>query len=348
MKMKLSEYRREFKQEIREFGDPLDEPDLSTLGKTFNDYLSDSQRLRDKIKVKRATDKHYREMNPREKELSILTWAEKENVRYLHETEPEVWTPERLAECYPISANGVRRLVRGSMRLRTVKEVRKHDEEIVRRLRELREGKMEVTEEMERRLKIRGMVEVRVGELGRNREQILDTDVPEELGEFGRLVGGKKKEGEGMEGKRVWKECYGEGEMVEELEGKEKVVELSREQLAKIMPVRKVMTFGEFEKRMEKSGGGKMAKDLEYMLEGIEKGRGEGEGVKVEEILEGLEKERGMDGKKVEKYRREGEHGGVVEVRLEGGRAYLWEQKTGYQVKKIFLGILAFKIGYGD
>lgn len=37
------------------------------------------------------------------KEPNMLTWSEKEQIRYLHQSEPEKWTPIVLAQSFPAS-----------------------------------------------------------------------------------------------------------------------------------------------------------------------------------------------------------------------------------------------------
>lgn len=39
------------------------------------------------------------------KEPSMLTWSEKQQIKYLNLRDPEKWTPESLAEGFPASPN---------------------------------------------------------------------------------------------------------------------------------------------------------------------------------------------------------------------------------------------------
>ena len=41
-----------------------------------------------------------------EPEVNLLTWDAKAQMRYLHATDPDTWTPQQLAESFPISAEG--------------------------------------------------------------------------------------------------------------------------------------------------------------------------------------------------------------------------------------------------
>ena len=44
-------------------------------------------------------------------EVNLLTWKAKEQIRYLHSEFPDEWTPEVLAESFPVSLEGVHRLL---------------------------------------------------------------------------------------------------------------------------------------------------------------------------------------------------------------------------------------------
>lgn len=37
------------------------------------------------------------------KEPNMLTWSEKEQIRFLHQTEPDQWSPLSLAQSFPAS-----------------------------------------------------------------------------------------------------------------------------------------------------------------------------------------------------------------------------------------------------
>lgn len=38
-----------------------------------------------------------------EKGINLLTWSEKEQIRYLHDSDQDTWTVEKLAESFPAS-----------------------------------------------------------------------------------------------------------------------------------------------------------------------------------------------------------------------------------------------------
>ena len=63
-------------------------------------------------------------------EINLLTWDAKEQIRFLHFEYPNEWTIDRLADSFPISQDGVIKLLKSSCILRSVKEVIRHDKSV--------------------------------------------------------------------------------------------------------------------------------------------------------------------------------------------------------------------------
>lgn len=68
-------------------------------------------------------DKYFKQKSP-----NFLTWAEKEQIRYLYEKDTEEWTPERLSDCFPVDAIRVRKLLKAKWSPLDEKRVKRHDE----------------------------------------------------------------------------------------------------------------------------------------------------------------------------------------------------------------------------
>ncbi|XP_014677664.1 PREDICTED: uncharacterized protein LOC106817510 isoform X2 [Priapulus caudatus] len=76
-----------------------------------------------------------------EQETNLMTWAAKDQLRYLHKEYPKEWPVERLAEAFPISIDGVKRLLKSEWAPRSEVELRAHDTKVSRRWKALRTGK---------------------------------------------------------------------------------------------------------------------------------------------------------------------------------------------------------------
>ncbi|XP_035217469.1 uncharacterized protein LOC118190794 [Stegodyphus dumicola] len=76
-----------------------------------------------------------------DKETDLLTHAAKEQIRYLHRLDPLKWTPEILAESFPISVNGVKKLLKNKFVEKRPEKIKLHDEEVAKRWKILQSGR---------------------------------------------------------------------------------------------------------------------------------------------------------------------------------------------------------------
>lgn len=68
-------------------------------------YFSDAKKYQDHLREKTIEHKYFKSRGP--VEVNLLTWSMKEQLKYLHSSDPNHWTPEILAESFPISPEGV-------------------------------------------------------------------------------------------------------------------------------------------------------------------------------------------------------------------------------------------------
>ncbi|XP_063609835.1 uncharacterized protein LOC134783759 [Penaeus indicus] len=81
------------------------------------------------IRQKTIEQKYFRNKGPEEQNL--LTWAMKEQLRYLHSTDPDMWTPEALSVAFPISESGVKKLLKAKWFPRDEAAIEKHDRSVL-------------------------------------------------------------------------------------------------------------------------------------------------------------------------------------------------------------------------
>lgn len=130
---------KEYESTVREFDDTPDleklelaeraedivsNKDLSSI--VAHEEVGKAEWKRKIVKFKTIQRKHFRP----EKELNLLTWNAKEQMRYLHKEFPEEWTAERLAQSFPVSEEAVKKVVKSKERPRTWRELIKHDERV--------------------------------------------------------------------------------------------------------------------------------------------------------------------------------------------------------------------------
>lgn len=72
------------------------EADFMDIQKSHKEHLSELAREKEKLRYQIVRRKYFKEHYP-----NFLTWNEKEQIKYLHSTNPEEWTIERLSESFP-------------------------------------------------------------------------------------------------------------------------------------------------------------------------------------------------------------------------------------------------------
>ncbi|GFU08936.1 uncharacterized protein NPIL_203451 [Nephila pilipes] len=75
-----------------------------------------------------------------EVETNLLTYAAKQQIRYLHKLNPDEWTPETISQCFPITVQGVKKLLRSNFELRSPEKIKEHDAEVKKRWEILKSG----------------------------------------------------------------------------------------------------------------------------------------------------------------------------------------------------------------
>ncbi|KAG0419222.1 hypothetical protein HPB47_004278 [Ixodes persulcatus] len=134
-------------------------------------------------------------------ETNLLTWAAKQQIHHLHTLDPEEWSPERIAECFPISAQGARKLLKTQFLEATPERIREHDLGVSLKWKALKEGRFDdgispVTRQLylegklnatSRQLRVQSRYNRKPGEFSRlisgylhlkNKEEASDADVP--------------------------------------------------------------------------------------------------------------------------------------------------------------------------
>jgi hypothetical protein len=90
---------------------------------------------RSKLKRQIVRRKHFK----RKKEISVLTWQAKEQIRFLNQEYPEEWTVDKLTESFPVSRFGVLDVLKSSYIPRDEKEIKKHDIKALRNIQDIKE-----------------------------------------------------------------------------------------------------------------------------------------------------------------------------------------------------------------
>lgn len=116
--------RRELDADGRAFEDVDDyEADFTKLHHVHREHESEMIAQNERIQHLIVRNKYFK---PTEKQ-NFLTWAEKEQIRNLHKTDPEQWSIERLAESFPATDEIIFKVIRNNWTPKNMKRVQDHD-----------------------------------------------------------------------------------------------------------------------------------------------------------------------------------------------------------------------------
>ncbi|XP_042229348.1 uncharacterized protein LOC121871221 [Homarus americanus] len=99
-----------------------------------------AKRFQSHKRKKTIEQKYFKDYKP--KEDNLLTWAMKEQLRYLHSTDPDMWTPDALAKAFPISPAGAQKLLKVRWVMKNEAEIEKHDRAIAARWKKHTKGQL--------------------------------------------------------------------------------------------------------------------------------------------------------------------------------------------------------------
>lgn len=101
---------------------------------------SDILKYGELVRRKTIEHKYFKEKGP--SEPNLLTWAMKQQLYYLNATDQDYWTPHTLALSFPISEDGVKKLLKSKRMVKNEEEIAKHDRTVVARWSKLTNGKL--------------------------------------------------------------------------------------------------------------------------------------------------------------------------------------------------------------
>ncbi|CAH0687759.1 unnamed protein product [Spodoptera exigua] len=119
------------------------ESDFYNVGQAYNEFKKET--LVGKIELRHhiVKDKYFKEHMP-----NLLTWSEKEQIRHLASSEPDEWTPEKIAESFPVSVPFVKKLLKYPWKPATEERIARHDASVMRNWKELKEGSLDIPPEL--------------------------------------------------------------------------------------------------------------------------------------------------------------------------------------------------------
>lgn len=100
--------------------------DFSRLNMSHREYEREMKLHQEKIKRYTIKSRYFKS----QKQPNFLTWAEKEQIRHLNKEEPDEWTPDRLAQCFPAVEEVIVKVLKAKWAPVNSHRAQKHDENV--------------------------------------------------------------------------------------------------------------------------------------------------------------------------------------------------------------------------
>lgn len=102
------------------------ESDFSTVAESHREHEEELKLRREQLKYHITKKKYFRT----EKQPNFLTWAEKENIRFLHKQDPNDWSPQRLSESFPATEEVICKILKAKWTPKNMDRIQQHDETV--------------------------------------------------------------------------------------------------------------------------------------------------------------------------------------------------------------------------
>lgn len=110
-------------------------------------FFSELAVQKEKLKTKITFSKYLKEVEP-----SFLTFAEKEEIKSLHERDPNEWSVERLSESFPALPATIKKVLHTKWSPKSVETILRYDDKVINNWEAFRAGELPLTPTMEKHL----------------------------------------------------------------------------------------------------------------------------------------------------------------------------------------------------
>lgn len=116
------------------------EADFMNIGESHKMHEREMRRNKEHLKQQITNRKYFKEKEPR-----FLTFAERQLIRKLYESNPEEWTIERLSESFPVLPETIQKILHANWSPKSVERVMQYDDVVVENWKKFRAGKLPVS-----------------------------------------------------------------------------------------------------------------------------------------------------------------------------------------------------------
>ncbi|XP_071449831.1 uncharacterized protein [Hetaerina americana] len=122
------------------------ESDLMQVNVSHKNYEREKKAAADSLAYAITKSKHFKPP----KLPNLLMWSEKEQIRNLHQLDAIEWSPEKLAQHFPATAEIVMKLIKSRWEPRSGADIERHDRSVQRNWSDLLKGKFNLDPEVKR------------------------------------------------------------------------------------------------------------------------------------------------------------------------------------------------------
>ncbi|XP_068085096.1 neugrin-like [Anabrus simplex] len=122
------------------------ESDFMTVNREYTSHEREMQKENDKRQLKMVGRKYFKE--PREPNL--LTWEEQEHIRYLHQTDPDEWSVEKLAVSFPATESVIQKVLKSHWKAASPERIKKYNETVLNNWKLFKQGSLSMSDELKR------------------------------------------------------------------------------------------------------------------------------------------------------------------------------------------------------
>jgi neugrin len=124
------------------------ESDFLQVHQMHRQFGNETEEHKEKIKSLIVRNKYFNVKFP-----NMLTWSEKEQIRYLHSTDKEEWTVARLADSFPADEFTIKKIIKSKWNPADQARVAKHDDLVNKNWELLQDGKLYLEPNLQEHLK---------------------------------------------------------------------------------------------------------------------------------------------------------------------------------------------------
>ncbi|KAF7267851.1 hypothetical protein GWI33_018978 [Rhynchophorus ferrugineus] len=113
------------------------ESDFMNVHLSHKEHVEQMKQWHEKEKYLIVKQKYFKEKFP-----NFLTWHDKEQIRYLHNSDPEEWSIDKLSDGFPALPEIIEKIVKGKWTKKNKQKIENHDKTVIQNWYNFKQGKL--------------------------------------------------------------------------------------------------------------------------------------------------------------------------------------------------------------